>query len=155
MNNSISSELVAADGTTAVLIQPGTFGDYTNSQLSIIQGTLLAEPSQGLSIMSKVLQIEVPSSNITKPLAVVLQASSTISSRRRRRMLLSTADEYIIIKVHCHVFCFFLQACKPKQAAIDIMNETSRYFGLISQPWFGEPSKIPTTMKHPGQPLHQ
>jgi hypothetical protein len=77
---------------TAVLIEPGTFGDLVGGAvLEVFQGTLASEPSQpSITVMSKVLRINVPTANISRPIYLRMMSSSGIGARGRRRLLLTS-----------------------------------------------------------------
>ena len=89
-NSSQTTSALAPDGSTTVLIEPGTFSETQTTgevSLNIVQGTLASEPKQtDLMVLSKVLQIQVPSSNISRPVLLKMLAD-TQTTRRRRRIL--------------------------------------------------------------------
>jgi hypothetical protein len=88
-NSSQTTSALAPDGSTTVLIEPGTFSETQTTgevSLNIVQGTLASEPEQtDLMVLSKVLQIQVPSSNISRP--VLLKMLADMQTTRRRRIL--------------------------------------------------------------------
>lgn len=91
-NATETTSALAPDGLTAVLIEPGTFGDLVGGAvLEVFQGTLASEPSQpSITVMSKVLRINVPTANISRPIYLRMMSSSGIGARGRRRLLLTS-----------------------------------------------------------------